>query len=118
MEAFQEIDQVAVFRPITKWADRIYDARRIPEIVATAFRQATTGRPGPVYLDLPGDILGEKVDEEKVAFPPALGDDYVWNNDCGDAPSLWDGRVWIDRAYYDPHPQEGRILQRSGDKLI
>ena len=71
MEAFQEIDQLAVFRPVTKWADRIYDARRIPEIVATAFRQATTGRPGPVYLDLPGDILGEKVDEEKVVFPPA-----------------------------------------------
>src|SRR5262249_40007053 len=71
MEAFQEIDQVAVFRPVTKWADRIYDARRIPEIVATAFRQATTGRPGPVYLDLRGDILGEKVDDEKVVFPPA-----------------------------------------------
>ena len=71
MEAFQEIDQVAVFKPVTKWAERIYDARRIPEIVATAFRQATTGRPGPVYLDLPGDILGDKVDEERVAFPPA-----------------------------------------------
>jgi thiamine pyrophosphate-dependent acetolactate synthase large subunit-like protein len=71
MEAFQEIDQVAVFKPVTKWAERIYDARRIPEIVATAFRQATTGRPGPVYLDLPGDILGDKVDEERIAFPPA-----------------------------------------------
>ncbi|HYE92784.1 MAG TPA: thiamine pyrophosphate-binding protein [Terriglobales bacterium] len=71
MEAFQEIDQLSVFKPVTKWADRIYDARRIPEIVATAFRQATTGRPGPVYLDLPGDVLGEKVDEERVKFPPA-----------------------------------------------
>jgi thiamine pyrophosphate-dependent acetolactate synthase large subunit-like protein len=71
MEAFQEIDQLAVFRPVTKWADRIYDARRIPEIVATAFRQAMTGRLGPVYLDLPGDILGEKVDEDKVVWPPA-----------------------------------------------
>jgi thiamine pyrophosphate-dependent acetolactate synthase large subunit-like protein len=71
MEAFQEIDQVAIFKPVTKWAERIYDARRIPEIVATAFRQATTGRPGPVYLDLPGDILGDKVDEEKITFPPA-----------------------------------------------
>jgi acetolactate synthase-1/2/3 large subunit len=56
---------------VTKWAERIYDARRIPEIVATAFRQATTGRPGPVYLDLPGDVLGEKVDEERVGYPPA-----------------------------------------------
>lgn len=71
MEAFQEIDQVAVMRPVTKWAERIYDARRIPEIVATAFRQATTGRPGPVYLDLPGDILGEKVEEESIAYPAA-----------------------------------------------
>jgi thiamine pyrophosphate-dependent acetolactate synthase large subunit-like protein len=71
MEAFQEIDQLAVFRPVTKWADRIYDARRIPEIVATAFRQAMTGRPGPVYLDLPGDVLGEKVDDDKVVWSPA-----------------------------------------------
>src|SRR5438874_4057099 len=69
MEAFQEIDQVAVMRPVTKWAERIYDARRIPDMVATAFRQATTGRPGPVYLDLPGDVLGEAVDEASVPFP-------------------------------------------------
>src|SRR3989449_805356 len=69
MEAFQEIDQVAIMRPVTKWAERVLDARRIPELVATAFRQATTGRPGPVYLDLPGDVLGEAVDEAHVAFP-------------------------------------------------
>jgi thiamine pyrophosphate-dependent acetolactate synthase large subunit-like protein len=69
MEAFQEIDQVAVMRPVTKWAARILDARRVPEMVATAFREATTGRPGPVYLDLPGDILGEKVDEATVTYP-------------------------------------------------
>src|SRR5438067_11334598 len=46
-EAFQEIDQLAVFKPVTKWADRIYDAKRIPEVVATAVRQTMTGRPGP-----------------------------------------------------------------------
>src|SRR5439155_407677 len=55
----------------TSWAARIYDARRIPEHLATAFRQATTGRVGPVYLDLPGDVLGEKVDESRVVYPPA-----------------------------------------------
>ena len=69
MEAFQEIDQVSMFRPATKWAERIYDARRIPELVETAFRHATTGRPGPVYLDLPGDVLGEAVDESKLTYP-------------------------------------------------
>src|SRR2546422_1145832 len=68
-EAFQEIDQLAVFKPVTKWAERIYDARRIPEIVATAYRQTMTGRPAPVYLDMPGDVLADKVDEERVAWP-------------------------------------------------
>jgi acetolactate synthase-1/2/3 large subunit len=71
MEAFQEIDQLAVMRPVTKWAERIYDARRIPDVVASAFRQATAGRPGPVYLDLPGDILGEKVEDDKLVYPAA-----------------------------------------------
>jgi acetolactate synthase-1/2/3 large subunit len=81
MEAFQEIDQLAVAKPITKWTDRILDSKRIPEIVATAFRQATTGRPGPVYIDLPGDTLGDQVDESQVTYPAkwqwpprALGD--------------------------------------------
>src|SRR5437870_47684 len=69
MEAFQEIDQVAIMRPITKWAERVLEARRIPELVATAFRAATSGRPGPVYLDLPGDVLGEAVEEASVPFP-------------------------------------------------
>jgi thiamine pyrophosphate-dependent acetolactate synthase large subunit-like protein len=69
MEAFQEIDQVGVMRPITKWAERIPDGRRIPDFVATAFRHATAGRPGPVYLDLPGDVLGTPVDENQLSFP-------------------------------------------------
>jgi thiamine pyrophosphate-dependent acetolactate synthase large subunit-like protein len=71
MEAFQEIDQLAVFKPVTKWAERCYDARRIPDVVASAFRQATSGRPGPVYIDMPGDVLGEKVEEESVKYAPA-----------------------------------------------
>jgi acetolactate synthase-1/2/3 large subunit len=68
-QTFQEIDQVAIMKPITKRAERIYDARRIPDVVATAFREATAGRPGPVYLDLPGDVLGEKIEEESVVYP-------------------------------------------------
>jgi len=69
MDAFQEVDQLSLFKPITKWATRILDAKRIPDVVATAFRQATSGRPGPVFLDLPGDILGEVVDESSVTMP-------------------------------------------------
>jgi thiamine pyrophosphate-dependent acetolactate synthase large subunit-like protein len=71
LEAFQEIDQLAVMKPVTKWAERIYDAQRIPEIVATALRQTMTGRPGPVYIDMPGDVLSEKVAKDRVAWPAA-----------------------------------------------
>ena len=69
MDAFQEVDQLSLYKPITKWATRILDARRIPDVVATAFRQATSGRPGPVFLDLPGDVLGEVVEESSVPMP-------------------------------------------------
>src|SRR5262245_30454405 len=67
--AFQEMDQVAAFKPITKWSERIVDAQRIPEIVATAVRQALGGRPGPVYLDLPGDVLYKEVEEDDIVYP-------------------------------------------------
>ncbi len=60
-EGFQEIDLPAFFGPIAKWAARIDDARRIPEYVARAWRVATTGRPGPVVLAVPEDMLRDEV---------------------------------------------------------
>ena len=78
-EGFQEIDMAAFFAPISKWAARIDDARRIPEYVARAFRVATAGRPGPVVLALPEDMLRDEVeaiDRPKIApiaQPPCAG---------------------------------------------
>ena len=69
--AFQEIDQLAIMKPVTKYADRVHETRRIPEYVDMAFRQAMAGKPGPVFLDLPGDLLYQQVDESKVYWPPA-----------------------------------------------
>ncbi len=66
---FQEIDQVALMKPVTKWADRVIETKRIPELISAAFRQATTGKPGPVYVDLPADILDNQVDESEVVYP-------------------------------------------------
>src|SRR5579863_1498274 len=65
-QVFQEIDQVAIMKPCTKWADRVYNLKRIPEQVNTAFQKAMSGKPGPVYLDFPGDILYAKIDEAQV----------------------------------------------------
>src|SRR5436309_6033597 len=70
-EGFQEIDFPAFFAPIAKWAARIEDARRIPEYVSRAFRVATAGRPGPVVLALPEDMLREEVDTlDRPRVPP------------------------------------------------
>ena len=68
MEQFQETDQVAVMKPITRWADRCYATARIPEFVATAFRMAFGARPGPVYLDMPGDVLYKDIPEDAVQW--------------------------------------------------
>jgi thiamine pyrophosphate-dependent acetolactate synthase large subunit-like protein len=70
--AFQELDQLSVFKPVTKWAERVQDVKRIPELVSKAVRMATQGQPGPVYLDLPGDILYQEVELDEVMFPQNL----------------------------------------------
>ncbi|HVT25329.1 MAG TPA: thiamine pyrophosphate-binding protein [Rhizomicrobium sp.] len=56
-EAFQEVDFRAMFAPLAKWAAEIRDPDRIPEYVARAFHTAVSGRPGPVVLSLPEDVL-------------------------------------------------------------
>ncbi|HEX2593899.1 MAG TPA: thiamine pyrophosphate-binding protein [Rhizomicrobium sp.] len=56
-EAFQEVDFRAMFSPLCKWAAEIRDPNRIPEYIARAFHVAVSGRPGPVVLSLPEDVL-------------------------------------------------------------
>ena len=60
-QVFQEIDQVAIMRGCVKWADRVYNLKRIPEQVNNAFQHAMSGKPGPTYLDFPGDLLYSKI---------------------------------------------------------
>jgi acetolactate synthase-1/2/3 large subunit len=70
-EGFQEIDFPAFFGPIAKWSARIEDAWRIPEYVARAWRVATAGRPGPVVLALPEDMLRDEVETlDRPCVPP------------------------------------------------
>jgi thiamine pyrophosphate-dependent acetolactate synthase large subunit-like protein len=65
---FQEIDQVHMMEPCTKWSERVYDPARIPEYINKAFQTAMSGKPGPVYLDFPGDVLYRNVEEDTIQW--------------------------------------------------
>ncbi|MGO9147532.1 MAG: thiamine pyrophosphate-binding protein [Desulfomonilia bacterium] len=82
--ALQEINQMDIIKPITKWAATCYDTKRIPEYLSLAFRHAVLGRPGPVFLELPPDILSVKIPEEKAPMQTRMTHKYTVH------PDEWD----------------------------
>jgi acetolactate synthase-1/2/3 large subunit len=84
-EAFQEINFEAMFAPVAKWVARIDDAARIPEYVARAYSVAMNGRPGPVVLALPEDMLKDVVeatDRPRVERIPQACDEAAIDHLC------------------------------------
>ncbi len=69
MGSLQDMNHVELMRPITKWAASVPEGRRLAEYVSMAFRIATTGLPGPVYLEMPIDQLFNSYDETRLVFP-------------------------------------------------
>ncbi|WP_343116872.1 thiamine pyrophosphate-binding protein [Ostreiculturibacter nitratireducens] len=68
-EAFQEVDYRAVFGTVAKWASEIDQVERIPEYVSRAFHISTSGRPGPVVLALPEDMLSSSAEVPDLPAP-------------------------------------------------
>lgn len=68
---FMEFDGRRLFQAMTKWSEQVGQTRRIPQVVRWALREALTGRPGPVHLDLPGDVLAgsAEFDEAELDAP-------------------------------------------------
>lgn len=81
--ALQELDQLSIFKPITKWAGVCTHAQRIPELVALAFRHALARPQGPVYLELPMDLLFEEAEAD-----PEPGRARVPQRPAGDAGAV------------------------------
>jgi len=71
-EAFQEVDYQAMFGKLAKWVVEVTDASRMAEIVARAFHTAVSGRPGPVVVSLPEDMLTELTDQQAFASAALL----------------------------------------------
>ncbi|MCA9844940.1 MAG: oxalyl-CoA decarboxylase [Dehalococcoidia bacterium] len=86
--AFQETPQIEAARPFSKYAARPDSVRRLPFYVEQAVRSSIYGKPGAVYLDLPGDIITGTCDEDEVD----------WKNRCPDAPRTTTPQENIDAA--------------------
>src|SRR5712692_8419017 len=71
--SLQEVEQVDLLRPITKGAWTVSETRQIPEVLTTAIRHALTGRPGPVFVEIPADLLMTVVEDRLAPIPT----DYV-----------------------------------------
>lgn len=75
--ALQEMNQVDMVKPVVKWHATCYDTQRIPEYLSMAFRHAEEGRPGPVFLELPPDVLNAKIPEGNAPNPRRLRGQYA-----------------------------------------
>lgn len=69
----QLVDQMAVLSPLCKWTGRLPSAHKIPELVQRAFHMATSGRPGPVAIELPQDLFNETQDDITPVVEPRFG---------------------------------------------
>jgi len=85
--AFQELDHVSIFKPITKWSTQIVRAERAIETIKEAYRIATWGRPGPVHINIPSDVQTRSLSVDEISMlrrwpfdlspPKPAGDPYA-----------------------------------------
>jgi len=67
--SLQEMDHIGVVKPITKYADAVYQTHRIPEYIELAIRHAVSGVPGPVFLEIPMDVFMGQAEEDQAPIP-------------------------------------------------
>ncbi|MBK8170132.1 MAG: acetolactate synthase [Sandaracinaceae bacterium] len=112
MGSLQDMDHVELMRPITKWSATVPETRRLEEFVTTAFRVATTGVPGPVFLEMPLDVLMNFSNDRDLVRPTK----YRTDNTPGPSPvSIAQATKLLDEAER-PIAIVGSQLKWSTDK--
>ena len=107
-DAFQETDMIGVSRPIVKHSYTVFDAKDIPKTIKEAFYVATSGRPGPVVIDIPKDMTA-----------PENLFDYHYPDEINIRPHKTNGSG---RLYFRPHlsfprhPSQSKLLEKSAWK--
>jgi acetolactate synthase-1/2/3 large subunit len=85
--ALQEMNQIDLLRPITKWARTVHETSRLAEYTAAAFRQMLSGKPGPTFLEMPMDVLNNFADTDTL-FDPGEPANYRFNGRTAPDPDL------------------------------
>ena len=85
--ALQEMGQIELLRPITKWARSVHETARLGEYTAMAFRQMLSGKPGPTFLEMPMDILAGIVDPDTI-FDPGEPANYRYQGRIAPDPAM------------------------------
>ncbi|HEU0164131.1 MAG TPA: thiamine pyrophosphate-binding protein [Thermomicrobiales bacterium] len=83
-----ELDQVGLFRPVTKWSERVHRAASMPDAVARAIRLATSDRPGAVHLSLPADVLEDESEGQTRPDGASFGDTVPSSRPRADASEV------------------------------
>ena len=85
--ALQEMNQIDLLRPITKWARTVHETSRLGEYTASAFRQMLNGKPGPTFLEMPMDVLNNLTDTDTL-FDPGEPTSYRYGGRTAPDPDM------------------------------
>lgn len=115
----QELDQQALFAPITKWRVCVSHWKRISMLTQWAFRVATSGRPGPVLIDIPSDILYETGDPTELESPILPPPRYrAVNPPQGDLNAIQKAAQWLIQAEFPLIHAGGGVLTSGASKVL
>src|SRR3989454_5802397 len=85
--ALQEMNQIDLLRPITKWARTVHETARLSEYTSAAFRQMLNGKPGPTFLEMPMDVLNNLADTDTL-FDPGEPESYRYGGRTAPHPAM------------------------------
>ena len=85
--ALQEMNQIDLLRPITKWARTVHETTRLGEYTASAFRQMLNGKPGSTFLEMPMDVLNNLADTDTL-FDPGEPESYRYGGHTAPDPDM------------------------------
>ncbi|MHA2297303.1 MAG: thiamine pyrophosphate-binding protein [Candidatus Hodarchaeales archaeon] len=114
----QGLNQLSLFKGVTKWQVLISHWKRIPHLTQWAFREATSGKPGPVFIDVPSDVLFEAGDQKDLVTPILPPHKYRGLQPIGDITAIKKAAQWLVDAEFPLLHAGGGVLAANASKYV